>query len=485
MSLAGRSDHRWHRRPGRLRESAGPVRALDRSTAPVSKNQGQPDLAESNRCSNIRNMRASVGTGAGGDHRVTADAGSRTDAVPHRHVACCHCRCDAEAMDDGYVPDDLYHLTGSGFPDDARFVTEQDQWDAELDELLGRNRRSRVDDLEWDEWHGIDQDDAERALLALEAPPWVFLPPGGQLATALEDTCPQTMSPIALIELMKAATRQTGWIEALKAEAIASFIRQRRAEHATHPRPTHYDTNGRPIDPERSWYAELALALGVTKETIARRATTALRLTGPLRATHTALQMRRPHLEQSPRHLRSHRRPPRPRRPSRRSPRAETRRVPNPQEHAGIAAPPGRQTPCRRGRRRAPRRRRRPHLQNRPPAQRHGRAVDRQHRRQNPANVGHHPSPRHPRQTPRPHQHPGHQSVPHRRGRPRRRDNRHTTPTDTTPAPAPAPADTGPPTASPPAQPGPGTTDDAAITTSGDGAINDAPDHHDRLRQAR
>jgi hypothetical protein len=47
-------------------------------------------------------------------------------------------------------------------------------------------RMSRVDALEWQVWAGVEQDDAERAMLADRAPGWVFLPPGGELATALE-----------------------------------------------------------------------------------------------------------------------------------------------------------------------------------------------------------------------------------------------------------------------------------------------------------
>ncbi|MEU4608661.1 hypothetical protein AB0F43_37205 [Kribbella sp. NPDC023972] len=188
------------------------------------------------------------------------------------------------------VPDDLYLPEDLDAPGGPRFVSEQDQWDAELDELLGRGRCSRVEDLEWEEWHGIDQDEAERALLRLDAPAWAFLPPGGDLAVALEETRPRTMSPMPLIELLKATTRQSGWTEALKVEAMASFYRQRQAEHAVSPRPAQYDANGRPIDPERSWYAEIGLALGLSEQTVARRVATALRLTSTLRATHTALK---------------------------------------------------------------------------------------------------------------------------------------------------------------------------------------------------
>src|SRR5512144_619682 len=53
-------------------------------------------------------------------------------------------------------------------PDDPagpRFISEQAQWDAELDAVLGRNRFSRVDSVEWELWDGVEQDEAERELL--------------------------------------------------------------------------------------------------------------------------------------------------------------------------------------------------------------------------------------------------------------------------------------------------------------------------------
>ncbi|WP_410793919.1 hypothetical protein, partial [Kribbella sp. C-35] len=167
-------------------------------------------------------MQTSAGTRAGGDHRVTAGAASRTDLAPDGGIACAHCTCDAEPLDDAYVPDDLYHLTGSEVPDDQRFVAEEDALDAELDALLGRNRFSRVDELEWQEWDGVEQDEAEREMLRRGAPAWVFLPPGGALAGALEGTRPEAMSPMALVELMRAADRLIGWGEAIKAGATAS-----------------------------------------------------------------------------------------------------------------------------------------------------------------------------------------------------------------------------------------------------------------------
>src|SRR6266487_864166 len=142
------------------------------------------------------------------DHPVTADTPAptvlspsdipwRSDAVgqpPH-----------SEVLDDLDIPED------PDAPGGPRFVSEQDEWDARLDVLLGRNRFSRVDTLEWELWDGVDQDEAERAMLRRDAPPWVFLPPGGDLATAMEQTRPESMSPMAVIELMKAADRLVGW----------------------------------------------------------------------------------------------------------------------------------------------------------------------------------------------------------------------------------------------------------------------------------
>ncbi|MEV5966495.1 HNH endonuclease signature motif containing protein [Kribbella sp. NPDC051952] len=171
-----------------------------------------------------------------------------------------------------------------------RFVSEQDVWDAELDALLGRDRVSRVDGLEWELWDGVEQDAAEREMLRQAAPDWVLLPPGGALASALEGTRPQAMSPMALIELMKAANRLCGWAESIKASAMASFYRQRRAEHSESPRPTQLDSSGRPIDPERSWYGEIGLALGLSPNTVGPRVETALRLTSTLSATYTGLK---------------------------------------------------------------------------------------------------------------------------------------------------------------------------------------------------
>ncbi|MGY4770589.1 DUF222 domain-containing protein [Kribbella sp. CWNU-51] len=206
------------------------------------------------------------------------------------------CGCSGFVSGDMDRPDGAAALEGFDIPEDPdapdgpRFVGQQDELDAELDLLLGRNRSSRVDALEWELWDGVDQDEAEREMLRREAPAWVLLPPGGNLATALESTRPQAMSPMALIELMKAADRLSSWAESIKAAAMASFHRQRQAEHRESPRPTQLDATGRPIDPERSWYGEIALALGLSPNTVGRRVDTALRLTSTLSATHGALK---------------------------------------------------------------------------------------------------------------------------------------------------------------------------------------------------
>jgi hypothetical protein len=96
-------------------------------------------------------------------------------------------------------------------------------------------RMSKVDALEWEVWAGVDQDDAERAMLADRAPGWVFLAPGGELAAALEGVRPQAESPIALIEVMKAAARMVAWAESVKMSAMASFERQRPGPGRRHP----------------------------------------------------------------------------------------------------------------------------------------------------------------------------------------------------------------------------------------------------------
>ncbi|TCC14015.1 DUF222 domain-containing protein, partial [Kribbella sindirgiensis] len=147
-----------------------------------------------------------------------------------------------------------------------------------------------VDGLEWELWAGAEQDEAEREMLRLKAPAWAFLPPGAALAAALESVRPQCESPVALIELMKAASRLVSWGESIKTDAIASFVRQRKAQATEIPRPTQLDTAGRPIDPERSWAAEIGAALHLSTNTAARHIDTALHLTGTLTATHTALR---------------------------------------------------------------------------------------------------------------------------------------------------------------------------------------------------
>lgn len=149
---------------------------------------------------------------------------------------------------------------------------------------------SAVDALDWELWAGVEQDEAERCLLAAKAPAWVFLPPGPELAAALAQVRPQSESPIALIELMKATARLTAWSESIRMAAMASFYRQRKAQAVELPRPSEIDSRGRPVDPERSWAAEIACALKLSPQSANAHIDTALRLTGVLSATHTALR---------------------------------------------------------------------------------------------------------------------------------------------------------------------------------------------------
>ncbi|TCC25507.1 HNH endonuclease signature motif containing protein [Kribbella speibonae] len=182
--------------------------------------------------------------------------------------------------DDVYDLDDLYDPEGLHPP---RLLSEEDLYD-DLPPM------SRVDGLEWELWAGVEQDEAEREMLRLKAPPWVFLPPGAELAAALEELRPQCESPTALIEAIKAASRMEAWTASIKTTAIASFVRQRKAQASEIPRPTQIDSSGRPIDPERSWAAEVGAALRLSTNTAARHIDTALHLTGTLPATHSALR---------------------------------------------------------------------------------------------------------------------------------------------------------------------------------------------------
>jgi len=177
-------------------------------------------------------------------------------------------------------PDDLFDLDDPGVP---VLVSVEELFDVVPP-------MSRVDALEWELWAGVDQDEAERAMLRREAPAWVFLPPGGELAAALEPVRPQWESPVALIELMKAASRLSSWAESIKAAAMASFFRQRQAQSVEVPRPGEVDGSGRPVDPERSWVAEIGVALQLSRQTAARNVDTALHLTGPLTATLAGLR---------------------------------------------------------------------------------------------------------------------------------------------------------------------------------------------------
>ncbi len=174
-------------------------------------------------------------------------------------------------------PDDLIEI-----PDEFE-ITEDDLYD-DLPPM------SKVDALEWELWSGVDQDEAEREMLRREAPAWVFLPPGAELAAALENVRPQCLSPMALIEFIKAAERLAAWSAAMKASGMASFYRQRKAEAAEVSRPAAIDSSGRPVDPERSWAAEIGAALHLSTNTTVRHMETALHLTGPLGATLTAVR---------------------------------------------------------------------------------------------------------------------------------------------------------------------------------------------------
>ncbi len=183
------------------------------------------------------------------------------------------------------LPDDIYdNVLYADDPEAPTVFSEEDAYDDDLPPM------SAVDQLEWELWASADQDEAERFMLRQSAPAWVFLPPGGDLAAALEETRPQCLSPMALIEYIKATSRLASWAEALKAGAMASFFRQRKAQEAETPRPEVIDSSGRPVDPERSWAAEIGAALHLSTNTAAQHIETALHLTGPVAATLTALR---------------------------------------------------------------------------------------------------------------------------------------------------------------------------------------------------
>ncbi|GAA1693544.1 hypothetical protein GCM10009745_43850 [Kribbella yunnanensis] len=181
---------------------------------------------------------------------------------------------------DSPPPDDVYDPDAPSAP---VVLSVEDLFDIPL-------RANKVDELEWELWSGADQDEAEREMLRRCAPSWVFLPPGGDLAAELEAVRPQAETPVALIELMKAAARMASWAESIKATAVASFFQQRKAQHAEAPRPAQIDSSGRPVDPERSWAAEVGAALRLSADTATRHIETALHLTGPLSATLTGLR---------------------------------------------------------------------------------------------------------------------------------------------------------------------------------------------------
>ncbi|MFI5731385.1 DUF222 domain-containing protein [Kribbella sp. NPDC051587] len=183
------------------------------------------------------------------------------------------------------VPDDAYdEVWDLDDPEAPMVISEEEFYDADLPPM------SAVDQLEWELWASADQDEAERFMLRQSAPDWVFLPPGGDLAAALGSVRVQCLSPMALIEYLKAASRLASWAEAMKAAAMATFFRQRKAQETETPRPEEIDSSGRPVNPERSWAAEVGAALHLSPNTAVRHIETALHLTGPLAATFTALR---------------------------------------------------------------------------------------------------------------------------------------------------------------------------------------------------
>jgi hypothetical protein len=202
--------------------------------------------------------------------------------------------CSNTCCGGGLDVDELARLVEAGVvsvpddpeaPDGPRVLSESDL----LDEAVPF-KMSRVEALEWELWAGAEQDEAEKTMLELKGPGWVFLPPGAELAASLEQVRPRTESPMALIELMKAAARLTSWSQAITMSAMASFYRQRQAQAGEIPRPSELDSRGRPVDPERSWAAEIAAALKLSPDTVGAHIETALRLTGVLTATHAALK---------------------------------------------------------------------------------------------------------------------------------------------------------------------------------------------------
>jgi hypothetical protein len=162
-------------------------------------------------------------------------------------------------------------------------ISEMDFYDT------ASHRLSEVDALEWELFAAIDHDEAERFLLEDKAPPWMTLPPGGELATALERLRPTVESPIALVEVMKASGRLVAWAESIKIAAMASFYRQREAQAADIPRPV-TDERGRPADPLRSAAAEIGAALRLAPSTTDSHISNALRLTSVLPMTYGALR---------------------------------------------------------------------------------------------------------------------------------------------------------------------------------------------------
>jgi hypothetical protein len=147
---------------------------------------------------------------------------------------------------------------------------------------------ARVTQVEWELSGADEQDEAEAALLAERAPAWISLPPGGDLATALEGVRCAAESPV---EVMKACDREIAWLQAVKLDSMASFTKQRRGEAAaTGWERGHDPVTKRPTDPERSAACEIAAALRLSPNTVSSHIQTAERMAGPLADTRSALR---------------------------------------------------------------------------------------------------------------------------------------------------------------------------------------------------
>ena len=249
-------------------------------------------------------------------------------------------------------------------------------------------------------------------MLRRAAPAWVFLPPGGALAdSAGRDPAGGDVADGA--DRNDEGQRQADQFgEAIKISAMASFFRQRKPKReGAPPDPDRFEgPSGRPRTilarrdrpgsrpaPHTPWPGGSRTALRLTSNTVVPP-TPGLRcgaLTwGKALAISEATSDLPDHAAQA---VEAH---------------VLKRAASRPTGTFWIPAPPGRQTHHREAGRQTPRRGRRAHLQDRPAARWHGRALDRPHRRQDPADVGHHPSNRRPRQTRPRHPTPDRRSPP-------------------------------------------------------------------------